>query len=174
MNHNDKPKVLAAPAPGVDEGDDVELTPQELQQLAADEQLFDAYGAWCRTRSFFGPPPVSGSVLGRLTSKSRVKRSGPPDAACSAQMSALHLAVIAQPSDGLDRKVFTLHYVYGVRNVKAAADALGISRQHWYRLLKAFRVRVHGAAASIMSDNVAAAASLPSQGGARLIADDSD
>lgn len=174
MNQNDKPKVLAAPAPGVDEGDDVELTPQELQQLAADEQLFDAYGAWCRTRSFFGPPPVSGSVLGRLTSKSRVKRSGPPDAACSAQMSALHLAVIAQPSDGLDRKVFTLHYVYGVRNVKAAADALGISRQHWYRLLKAFRVRVHGAAASIMSDNVAAAASLPSQGGPRRLPDDSD
>ena len=45
MNHNDKPKVLAAPAPGVDEGDDVELTFQELQQLAADEQLYAASGA---------------------------------------------------------------------------------------------------------------------------------
>ena len=175
MTPDHKPQILAAPAPELDEDDDLAgMTDQERYQLAADEELFAAYGHWCRTRSFFGPPPVNGSLLGKLTSKCRARRTGGPDAACNPAMSALHLAVIAQPVEALDRRVFTLHYVYSVSNVKAGAAALGISRQHWYRLLRAFGVRVRAAAGSIMSDNLAAASSLPSQGGAPAVVDDAD
>lgn len=125
-------------------------------------ELCVAWAAWCRTRRFYGPAPLSGSLLGRLSSKNPPKlRVGGPDAPCSAELAALHLAVIAQPASALDRRVFELHYLWSVRNIKAASSELGISRQHWYRLLRDFRRRVHAASQEILQANVAALRALP-------------
>lgn len=168
MNEHDKRVLtLSAPAPELDEDDSDDLaglTEDERAQQARMDELCAAYGDWCRTRSFFGPPPVNSSVLGRLTAKTRVRKStGGPDAACSSELFALHIAVIAQPEEALDRKVFVLHYLYRIGSVKAAAHALDISRNHWYRLLRAFRSRVVAAAKAIESDNLAAAKRLPTR-----------
>lgn len=172
---HDKPKTFSAPAPDRPEDDDAPpLTEAETIEIAAQDELFEAYGHWCRTRNFFGPPPVAGSVLGRLQKRKRTSSGGPPDAACSAMLAALHIAVVAQPADGLDRKVFQLHYLYSVASVKQAAAALGVSRNHWYRLLRSFRARVVSTANSIMNENLAAADRLQSRGGSRHIADDED
>jgi hypothetical protein len=178
MTKQDKPQVFGLAATGQDDEDQDELagmTEVERKQQADMDELFSAYGHWCRTRGFFGPPPVTGNLLGKLTTKSRARgKTGGPDAACSAQLSALHLAVIAQPAEALDRRVFTLHYLYNVASVKQSADALGISRNHWYRLLRAFRSRVISSANTIMSDNLAAAENLQHRGGTGSISDDSD
>lgn len=175
---NDKPLVLSSPAPEHEDAEDAaadELTPEQLRRDADADALFQTYAAWCRTRGFYGPPPVNGSLLGKLSSKTSVRpMEGGPDAACSAELSAMHLAVIAQPAESLDRKVFTLHYLYNVRSVKAAAHALGVSRNHWYRLLRAFRERVLSSTKAIMADNTEARARLPHITGVREIPDDKD
>ena len=174
----DKPLVLAAPAPDVDELEalDPPMTDAELARVRDRDQLMQAYAAWCRTRGFYGQSPVSTSVLGKLQKRRSavVGEAGGPDAPCSAEMSALHLAVIAQPADALDHKVFKLHYLYNVRSVKEAAHVLGVGRAHWYRLLQAFCDRVVSGAARIQQANMDKAESLPSRTGVREIPDESD
>lgn len=59
----------------------------------------------------------------------------------------------SQPASSLDRQVFDAYYVYRVKPVKTAADALGISRKHFYSLLSAFRVRVANAGMAIEQEN---------------------
>lgn len=134
----------------------------EIERERDLHELCDAWGTWCRTRRFYGPPPLQQSLIGKLSARgsSRVQSAG-PDAPCGAELAALHLAVIAQPLE-LDRKVFELHYLWRVRNVKAASAALGVSRPHWYRLLRAFRRRVTQAASAILAANLEALRLLPS------------
>lgn len=150
MNDNDAIR-LAAPAPQRTEDD---VPPGQIEQDRDLDALCDAWAHWCRTRRFYGPAPMNASVLGKLSGKSQAPREpGGPDAPCSAELAALHLAVIAQPREALDRKVFELHYLWSVRNIKAAAAQLGISRQHWYRLLGDFRRRVYAASLAILQAN---------------------
>lgn len=147
--------TLARPAPADPDADLTAPLPT-MDEIEADENLhtlFVAYAEWCRSRRFFAPPPINGSLLGKLSSKTARPSNGGADADCSAEMSAIHLAVIAQPVDALDRKVFELHYLWNVKSIKAAAAALDVSRPHWYRLLNSFRNRVMIAARSIMDDN---------------------
>lgn len=128
----------------------------EIERERDLHELCDAWGAWCRTRRFYGPPPLQQSLIGKLSARGSSRaQPGGPDAPCGAELAALHLAVVAQPLD-LDRKVFELHYLWRVRNVKAAARELGISRQHWYRLLREFRGRVHCGSREILRANVTA------------------
>lgn len=174
---DDKTLVLSSPAPvsADDAGDDAGLTDAELARDQDADELFAAYAHWCRTRGFYAPPPVNGSLLGKLTKKGNAKpMTGGPDAACSAEMAALHLAIMAQPADALDRRVFTLHYLYSVRSVKEAAHALDVSKAHWYRLLRGFRERVLASAKAILSSNLLEAERLPSRSGKRQIQDDAD
>lgn len=148
---------FSAPAPAGDHPgyDAVEgCSRRELDADQALNELCMAWAAWCRTRRFYGPPPQQAAMLGRLSSMSSPTGRADPDAPCSAELAALHLAVIAQPADALDRQVFELHYVWRVRNIKAAASELGISRQHWYRLLRAFRRRVCLASLEILRVNL--------------------
>ena len=150
---DDEVKNLASVAPD----DEVSATLPTMEEIEADASLhalFVEYAAWCRSRRLFGPPPLNGSLLGKLSSKTARPSNGGADAACSAEMSAIHLAVIAQPVEALDRKVFDLHYIWNVRSVKEAAAKLDISRAHWYRLLNSFRSRVYIGAKYIMQDNV--------------------
>lgn len=137
------------------------LSRRELDADQALNELCVAWAAWCRTRRFYGPPPLKGSLLGKLVSNNRSKPSDGPDAPSNAEVAALHLAIIAQPAAGLDRQVFELHYLWNVRNIKSASAVLGISRQHWYRLLRGFRRRVHHASQEILNANLMALQSLP-------------
>lgn len=125
----------------------------EFERLDA---LFEAWAYWCFTRRYFAPPSGSGHTLGNLSSKGRAfRRVGGPDAACSAELHALHLAILAQPAHALDTQVFMAYYAQRVTNVKAAAAKLGIARQHFYRLLRAFCLRVQRAAQQIEAANQA-------------------
>jgi hypothetical protein len=152
------PAVLAAPAPAntTPADDDQAMSAAELETEARLHALCEAWSSWCRTRRFYGRPSMPVSLLGRLTARTRTSPAGGPDAICSAELSALHLAVLGQPAEALDRQVFELHYLWRVKNVKAAAATMGISRQHWYRLVRAFRARVCTAAVEIQRDNQAA------------------
>ena len=112
------------------------------------------WAAWCATRHYYGPPPVNTSPLGRVA-KGKAPRTRWPDAGCSAAFAAFYLAYQAQPR-ALDRRVFELHYLTGVKPIKAAAASVGVSQRHWYTLLEAFRGRVHAASQQILTDNLAA------------------
>jgi hypothetical protein len=149
------------------------LSRRELDADHALNELCVAWAAWCRTRRFYGPPPLPGSTIGKLCLVSTGKpQTGGPDASCGAELAALHLAVVAQPANELGRQVFELHYLWRIRNVKAASAELGISRQHWYRLLRDFRRRVHRAAGAILQANLDALRALPSQD--RVVAQEAD
>lgn len=141
-----------------------EVGREELDADQALNELCVAWASWCRTRRFFGPAPLLGPTLGKLSSAVPATfRDGGPDAPCRAELAAIHLAVIAQPADELGRQVFELHYLWRVRNVKAASAQLGISRQHWYRLLRSFRRRVHTASLAILHANEEALRALPNR-----------
>lgn len=153
MNH---PTRFAATAAAATEDDAIDVQPGDDQM----HELFEAWSAWCRTRRFYAPPANVGSILGQLRGPSRPSRQ-PPSAACSTSMPALHLAIKGQPEDALDTRVFWLYYGERTGNVKQAAYVLGISRQHFYRLLRAFGQRVLIAAKQIEADNLAAGEALP-------------
>ncbi len=151
------PTRLAAPAP-VAEAEEPDTLPAEDGHL---HELFEQWSAWSRTRRYYAPPPTSGTILGKLASKTRPLSSGPPDAACNMDLAALHLAILGQPRDALDTHVFYVYYVYRPVHIKRAAEALGISRQHFYRLLKSFCTRVHAVSQDIAGYNRATRAALP-------------
>jgi|GEM_PF-2799365 len=139
--------------------------PEDSQDLDA---LCEAWSAWCRTRKLYVKPSVPPSILGRLRTKSSTARTGGPDAIASAELAAFHLAFLGQPEDALDRKVFWLHYFWRVRNVKMAADELGVSRASWYRMVQDFRTRVYRSSRDIFNLNISAGADLPSRSGRPL------
>lgn len=165
MNQNDlidgaRPLRFAAPAKL-----DADLPVEEDQDGQASDgsadgdslhELFEAWSRWSRTRRYYAPPPPAGTILGKLSSKTRPFTSGPPDADCNAELAALHLAIQGQPRDALDTRVF--HAYYGDRKayIKRAADELSISRQHFYRLLKSFCTRVRAISQDIAGENRAA------------------
>lgn len=154
---------FAAPAPT----DAEDALPEEEAELHSNtnlDALCESWAGWVRTRRFYCKPSVPPSILGRLRSKGTGRStSGGPDAVASAQLLAFNLAVMGQPREALDRQVFELHYLHRVASIKTAADLLGISRPHWYRLLNAFRDRVYSASCEILSANLEAARELPSQ-----------
>lgn len=147
---------LAAAAPI--EADDDALDLQEGDQDL--DELFEAWSAWCRTRRYFVPAQSGGNILGKMRGSSRPLRQ-PPDAKCSSFMPALHLAILGQPRESLDARVFWAYYGDRTTHIKATAYVLGISRQHFYRLLRAFGRRVYIAAKQIEAANVAIGDALP-------------
>lgn len=151
--HHPRFAATAATAP---EDDAIDVQEGDDQM----HELFEQWSAWCRTRRFYAPPSNVGSILGQLRGPSRPSRQ-PPSAKCSTSMAALHLAIKGQPEEALDTKVFWLYYGERTSNVKTAAYVLGISRQHFYRLLRSFGQRVLIAAKQIEADNVAAGEALP-------------
>ena len=162
MTH-EAPQQLAATAPQDDEAEDLAVEGAELAERAELHELCLDWSWWCRTRRFYVRPSLPASLLGKLRTPTATRRgNGGPDAVASAELFAFHLAVVGQPTEALDRKVFELHYYWGVRNVKASAAELGISRQHWYRLVNDFRDRAYRASREILAANLGAAAQLQS------------
>ncbi len=130
---------LAAPAPDRDDSDDTE--PDDRPDL---DELFVRWAAWRRTRSMYVQPSRPVSLLGKLTAKGTGRSAtGGPDAIASAELMALNQAFNAQPATALDRIVLELHYCGHLKSVKAAAASVGVSRQHWYRLVRACREKVY-------------------------------
>jgi hypothetical protein len=158
---------LAATAPAATETDSSDTVPIAEERAAVSEferldALFEQWAYWCYTRRYFAPPTSTGNMLGNLSSKGRaLRRIGGPDAACSSEIHALHLSILAQPAHALDTQVFMAYYAVRVSNVKAAAGKLGIGRQHFYRLLRAFCLRVQKSAKQIEAANIDARARLP-------------
>ena len=153
--------VLASPAPLHSPAEEVAPTLDDEQRDLDD--LCERYVAWRNTRRYFAPPPSSGSVLGQLsgtTGGGPRPAPGGPDATVSPQLAAFHLAYCCQPQD-TGRGAFDAYYLHRVRPIKRAADALGISRPSFYRLLSDFRLRVSLAAKNIEAENLAAACALP-------------
>lgn len=141
---------LAATAPTPDDDVDPEAS-DEQRDL---DQLCERWVAWKATRRFYGPSPNMGSILGQLSgSRTRPLRTDGPNAACSAELAAFHLAYTCQP-DALDKQVFDLYYVHRVAPVKVAASALKISRKHFYSVLGDFRKRLYCAAQSILAERM--------------------
>lgn len=109
--------------------------------LASDDRktmadLCTAWGVWQREAKCIAPQGGEG----------RAKHTWPN--ATYTQLLRLHDAVRSQPATALDRRVFELYHLHAVRNIKAEAARLGISRQHFYRLLWAFECRVYRVATS--------------------------
>lgn len=142
MNHTEEAALrLAAPAPErEDEPDDL----PDLDNRPDLDALCDAWLSWRRTRRWYVSPSLPVSLLGKLTTKGTGRSaSGGPDAIVSPELRAFEDAFVAQPEDALDRLVFELHYVHRVKNIKAAAAMVGVSRSHWYRLARACRERIY-------------------------------
>lgn len=141
----------AAPGP-VEQDDDVAPALSDEQRDL--EGLCESWVRWCVTRRLYGPKPITGTILGRLSGCSmRPMEDGGADAISSAELSAFHIAYTCQP-DALDKRVFELYYVRRVKPVKTAAAALGIGRAHFYTVLHDFRRRVAHAADAILASNV--------------------
>lgn len=148
---------LAAAAPtATDEETCAPLSDQDRDLDA----LCERWVAWTRTRRLYGPAPALAGVLGKLSgSSTRPLKPGGPDAISSAELSAFHIAYTCQP-DAIDKRVFDLYYVHRVKPIKRAADALGISRKHFYDVLASFRVRVAHAGEAVQGDTAAELATL--------------
>lgn len=148
--HDPEALRLAAAAPAQD--DDIDAADGDEQRDL--DQLCESWVAWKATRRFYGPSPNMGSVLGQLSgTRTRPLRTDGPNAACSAELAAFHLAYTCQP-DALDKQVFDLYYVHRVAPVKVAASALKISRKHFYSVLGDFRKRLYSAAKSILAERI--------------------
>lgn len=140
---------LAAAAPQTDEAPDEDS--EEQQDLDA---LCEQWVRWKATRRFYAPPSKIGSILGQLSgARTRPLKTDGPDAICSAELAAFHLAYTCQP-DALDKRVFDLYYVHRIAPIKKAAGCLGISRSHFYLVLKHFRMRVFQASKSLIDNRL--------------------
>ena len=140
--------AAAAPTP-----EDDGLPPSLNERDFSLDALCERWVYWCRTRRLYGPAPITGTILGKLSGSSSRPLKVTEDVICSAELSAFHIAYTCQPAESLDRQVFDAYYVHRIKPIKRAADALGISRKHFYTLLSAFRVRVANAGEAIQADN---------------------
>ena len=156
---NDIVKPMACtPDSAADNDDD---TGPESPSLGMLHAVFEAWSEWSRSRKYYCPPTRSGTILGKLRTKSRPFAHGTPDAPCNMDLAALHLAILGQPRDALDAHVFYAYYGTRQRNIKRAAADLGISRRHFYRLLKDFCRRVYNVSLTISTYNAQQRDTLP-------------
>ena len=157
---------LAAAAPCAaredDEDADTAAADRELQTSRPDlHELAEQWARWVQTRRLYVKPSLPPSLLGRLQARGSVRRRGDgPDAMAGAEYMAFHHAFLAQPPGALDRQAFELHYLHRVRSIKVAADALGVSRAHWYRLVRDCRERIYIASRGILAQTQAEHAEL--------------
>lgn len=149
--------------------------PQEPQSAPEDDaldiqsgddqmhEIFEKWSAWRRSRTQFVPANLKGpgdNILGKLRGASRPWRE-PPEIALDPFMQALNRAIVGQPKHALDTQVFLAYYGHRITHIKANAAILGISRQHFYRLLRAFGTRVIAAAHAIEAEEGAMGRALP-------------
>ena len=145
-----RPTTFAAASPAGHEDDSAPALTGQDRDLHV---LCERWVAWGVSRRLYGPKPLTGTILGRLSGCGmRPMAPDGPDAISSAELSAFHIAYTCQPN-ALDKQAFDLYYLRRAKPVKTAAAALGITREHFHRLINAFRVRVANAADAIAADN---------------------
>lgn len=105
--------------------------------VVTSDQLAYAWGKWVRDSM--------GSVSG--VGRSARKHDQLPQISF-VMLTAFGVAYAAQP-DGIDKEVFKAQFLRGADNIKCEAARLGISRQHYYRLLASFLERTYSAAVQI-------------------------
>ncbi len=115
------------------------------------DALCESWVYWCRERRLYGPTSISAAAIARQSVSTRPLRIGADVAMSAASLAAFHIAYTCQPNS-LDKQVFDLYYLARVKPVKVAAEALGIGRRHFYRVLIDFRRRLEKAAAAIDSN----------------------
>lgn len=104
--------------------------------------LYLEWASWHRSRRLFAPP-VPPSLLARL--QPLPASSGEePDAACSARLSLLNTAILAQP-EGNEKLALYLYYIHRPKNLKWVAEKMGISRNGFYKQVRACREQAHEA-----------------------------
>ena len=102
----DKPQLLASPAPVVDEVDDMPTGAEELIQQKDLDMLCNAWSSWVRSRRLYVKPSAPVSLLGKLTTKSSGRsQSDGPNAIASAELMAFHLALLGQPAEALEVQI---------------------------------------------------------------------
>ena len=147
--HDTDALTLAAVAPHSDDNPSADV--EEQRDLDA---LCEQWVRWKATRRFYAPPSKIGSILGQLSgARTRPLASDGPNAICSAELAAFHIAYASQP-DALDKRVFDMYYVHRVAPVKTAAAALNISRSHFYLVLADFRKRVYWSSLSLLEQKL--------------------
>lgn len=141
-------------APALPIADDSQDTESALSDHDRDlHVLSERWVNWCLSRRLYGPKPLTGTILGRLSGCGmRPMHTDGPDAISSAELSAFHIAYTCQP-DAIDKQAFDLYYLRRAKPVKTVASALGITRQHFHRLVNDFRRRVAHAADAIAAEN---------------------
>lgn len=106
---------------------------------------------WCATRRIF-MPRVGGTVLGKMQP---AKIGKEPDAIMDAKLSYFNMAVHALVDMGDDNaKCFVAFYAHQKIPVKVTAGDLGISRDTYYRNVKAFAERAKRLSASFERMNL--------------------
>lgn len=166
LNATLTPLRLAATAPQHESDDADEASTADSRAFASNAELHalcERWATWCRSRRMYVRPSLPPSLLGRLASKGTGRGGEGPDAICCAHLAAFHMAYLSQPQNARDRQAFELHYYWRVNNIKSAAAELGVSRQHWYRLVADCRARIHRTSLDILAINTAAANQLPSR-----------
>ena len=145
-----RPTTYAAPAPASQDDDSAPVLSGQDRDLHA---LCERWVSWCFTRRLYGPKPLTGTILGRLSGCGmRPMSPDGPDAISSAELAAFHIAYTCQP-DAIDKQAFDLYYLRRAKPVKTVAGALGVSRQHFHRMVNDFRRRVAHAADAIAAEN---------------------
>lgn len=102
--------------------------------------LCEDWAAWHRSRRLFAPP-VPLNILARLVPR---KIGEVPDAICSSTLSFFNLAVLALP-ESVEKQTFYLYYIHRVKNIKAVASEMGISRSAFYKRVESFREQAYRA-----------------------------
>lgn len=138
MRHVIEVRRRAAPAP------DRPDTPRPSNRLEAEvHNRCREWASWTRTRGFFGAPRQVGSIMESLVT---VKGGGEgPNARCDPALAAFHLAVVQAATDEqsrVARMMFEAQFL-NQRNVSRLAEAIGVSRTHWYRTVNAFARRAY-------------------------------
>lgn len=106
--------------------------------------IFDEWAVWERSRRLYAPSPNVQSIFASLVGPRGHDR---PDAANDALMPYIHVAVAGSAEHG--PIVIAYHYKrrHGTRDpVKRLAQNLGVSRQHFYRLLPTARQAIYSVA----------------------------
>ena len=156
----EKAPRLAAAAPIEDDDNRPDPPVEGVAGAENFDDLIEQWERWKKTRRYYAPAPASGNLLGKLRGSTQPSRL-PPDAPCRPNMAALHLAIIGQPREALDVRIFWLYYVERATNIKRVAESLGISRGHFYRLRDICVRRVLISAKQIEADNLAAGEAMP-------------
>lgn len=103
--------------------------------------LYQEWAAWHRSRRLFAPP-VPPSLMSRL--QPPVSSGEEPDATCSARLSLLNTAILAQPESDAKMALY-LYYIHRPKNLKWVAEKMGLSRNAFYKRVGACREQAYEA-----------------------------